>query len=308
MTPDEFLLKDHSPEPIEVECRKSLGRLLSEIHSPASLDDLWPVIQANAVYRELSENWLSWTESYRKREWEALCREMEKAAYATRPYCLRCGDCCRQGSPSLYIEDLPILRQGTIRRFDLLTLRAGEIGFSNAAQDLVLLPEERIKVKEKPGSRECLLLDPETNSCRIYEDRPLQCQAMECWNPESFDDLNSQRFISRKQLLNPNDPIIPIIESHSQRCAVSALQEALSRIKKGLAAAQDEALDILFFDQHLREYLTQEQGIGPESQLFLIGRPVSDLIHSFGFRLEEDSGRRLKLVINDQASFGNHKE
>jgi hypothetical protein len=155
MTPDEFLLKNHSPESIEAECRKSLERLLREIHSPASLDDLWPVIRTNAVYRELSENWLSWAESYRKREWETLCREMEKAAYATRPYCLRCVDCCRQGSPTLYLEDLPILRQGIIRRLDLLTLRAGEIGFSNVNQDLVLLDQEQVKVKEKPGSREC---------------------------------------------------------------------------------------------------------------------------------------------------------
>jgi Fe-S-cluster containining protein len=291
------LVKGNSNE-VEAKSKQSLERLLIGIHSSASLDDLWPTIQTNSVYQDLFENWFSWAEPYRERRWQALCREMEKAAYATRPYCLHCGDCCRQGSPTLSVKDIPLLRQGIIKRMDLLTLRAGEIGFSNDTQDLVLLPEERIKVKEKPGSRECLLLDPETNSCRIYEDRPLQCQAMECWNPENFDDLNSQQFISRKQLLNPDDPLIPIIESHSRRCAVSALQEALSRIKKGVAAAQEEALDILFFDQHLREYLTQEQGIDPESQMFLIGRPVSDLIHSFGFRIEEDREGKLNLVLN----------
>ncbi len=59
-----------------------------------------------------------------------------------------------------------------------------------------------------------------------------------------------------------------------------------------MAAAQDEALDILFFDQHLREYLNQEQGIAHENQVFLIGRPVSDLIYSFGFRIEEDRKRK----------------
>ena len=291
------VVKENSNE-VEVGSKQSLERLLKEIHSPTSLDDLWPAIQTNSVYQDLFENWSSWAGSYRERRWEVLCREMEKAAYATRPYCLQCGDCCRQGSPTLSVEDMPLLRQGIIKRMDLLTLRAGEIGFSNATQDLVLLPEERIKVKEKPGSRECLLLDSETNRCSIYEDRPLQCQGMECWNPENFDVLSSQPFISRRQLLNPDDPLIPFIESHSKQCAVSDLQDALSRIKKGLATAQEEALDILFFDQHLREYLTQEQGVDPENQLFLIGRPVSDLIHSFGFRIEEDMGGKLNLVLN----------
>lgn len=297
MTTDEFFLKNHSPESIEAECRNSLERLLREIQSPASLEDLWPVIRTNAVYRELSENWLSWTESYRKREWEALCREMEKAAYATRPFCLRCGDCCRQGSPTLYLEDLPILRQGTIRRLDLLTLRAGEIGFSNVNQDLVLLDEEQVKVKEKPGSRECLFLDAETGLCGIYENRPIQCRVMECWNPDIFYDLKAQKYLTRKELFNPDDPLVPIIESHSKRCSLDDLQRALSRAQRGFADAQEEALDILFFDQHLREYLDREQGISPENQVFLIGRPVSDLIRSFGFRIEKVGEGPISLLF-----------
>ncbi len=158
---------------------------------------------------------------------------MEKAAYATRPYCLRCGDCCRQGSPTLYVEDMTILRQGIIKRLDLLTLRPGEIGFSNATQDLVLLPEERIKIKEKPGGRECLFLDSETKGCSIYEDRPLQCRVMECWNPDNFQGLNSHTFLSRKELLNPDDPLIPIIESHTKRCCGYRPSGGLERDKKG---------------------------------------------------------------------------
>ena len=76
-------------------------------------------------------------------------------------------------------------------------------------------------------------------------------------------------FFHEKNLLNPDDPLIPIIESHTKRCAVPDLQEALSRIKEGIAAAQDEALDILFFDQHLREYLSRGTGNSPENQVFL---------------------------------------
>jgi Fe-S-cluster containining protein len=301
MTPDESLLKNNDPEALETRCRQSLERLLREIHSPASLDDLWPGIKAGPVYQDLFRNSSSWTESYWERQWEALCREMEKAAYATRPYCLQCGDCCRQGSPTLYLEDTPILRQGVIQRMDLLTLRAGEIGFSNATQDLVLLDEEQVKVKEKPGSRECLLLDSGTGVCSIYEDRPIQCRVMECWNPDFFYDLKSKKYLTRKELLNPADPLLPVIESHGQRCSVDDLQRALSRVKRGFADAQAEAMDILFFDRHLREFLTREQGISPENQMFLIGRPVSDLIISFGFRIEEDKDGQPALISNTES-------
>ena len=290
-------LKNGNSVEVEAECKQSLERLLKEIHSPASLDDLWPVIQTNSVFQDLIGNWSSWTESYRERCWASLCREMEKAAYATRPYCLRCGDCCRQGSPTLYLEDLPILRAGIIRRIDLLTLRAGEIGFSNVSQDLVLLEEEQVKVKEKPGSRECLFLDTGTGFCAIYENRPIQCRVMECWNPDLYNDLKDNKYLTRKELLNPDDSLIPIIESHSGRCSVSDLQQALGRVKRGFADAQDQVLDILFFDQHLREYLDKELGIKYESQLFLIGRPVSELIRSFGFIIEEDSEGKIRLVF-----------
>ena len=301
MTVHESLLKNNGPEAIETKCRHSLERLLREIHSPSSLDEIWPIFQDNSVYQDMIENWPLWAETYRERRWEAVCRELEKTAYATRPYCLGCGDCCRQGSPTLYIDDRPILHKGIIKRFELVTLRAGEIGFSNATQDLVLLPEERIKIKEKPGSRECHFLASETNKCRIYQDRPLQCRIMECWNPENFQSLEAQTFLSRKDLLNPDDPIIPIIESHAKRCAVDDLQKVLTRAKRGFADAEEEALDILFFDEHLRGHLEEEQGIKRENQLFLFGRPIADLITSFGFRLEETQEGKIRLTLDVQS-------
>jgi Fe-S-cluster containining protein len=295
MTLKESIIKNDDPEAIEIECRHSLERLLKEIHSPASPDDLWPVLRTHAVFQDLTGKWSSWTETDRKRCWEACCRAMERVAYQTRPYCLHCGECCRQGSPTLYVEDEPILRRGIIKRWELLTLRAGEIGFSWVTQDLVLLPEERLKVKENPGGRACLFLDSEASECLIYNDRPLQCRTMECWNPENYQGLDSRVFLSRKDLLNPDDPLVALIDTHSNRCSVSDLQQALGRIKRGFADAQDEALDILFFDQNLREYLDREQGISPENQLFLVGRPVLDLIHSFGFQIKRDAAGQLVI-------------
>jgi Fe-S-cluster containining protein len=301
MTLKDSLPNNSKSKTVAEECRCALEDLLKEIHSPVATDELWPEIGRNSVFQDAIQNWESWTESYQQRQWEALCRVMEKAAYGTRPYCLRCGDCCRQGSPTLMDEDLPVLRQGIIKRWDLLTLRTGEIGLDNDTQELVLLAEERIKVKEKPGGRECLFFDSETQGCIIYADRPLQCRVMECWNPEHFVGLKSRKYLTRRDLLNPGDPLVSVIESHNQRCSVSDLQKALSRLKRGFTDARDEALNILFFDENLRRHLDEDQGIERENQLFLFGRPVSDLIHSFGFSIEEDSNGHLTVKFNPKA-------
>jgi Fe-S-cluster containining protein len=292
----------YGPADIENQVKRSLKDLLEQIHSPVSLAELWIGFHDNKIFRDVLKNWPDWATSYRQRQWEALCREMEKAAYGTRPYCLHCGDCCRRGSPTLMNEDLPSLRKGILRRMDLITLREGELGFDNNTRELLLLEEERIKIKEKPGTRECLFWDSATKNCTIYEDRPIQCRVMECWNPDYFSRLKSQYYLSRKELLNPDDPLVPVIETHNNRCSLSLLQKALTRAKRGFADAQDEALDILFFDDHLRSHLQEAQGIAREHQLFLFGRPISDLIASFGFSIKENPNGRLILAFNPESN------
>lgn len=296
MSAAKHLFENGSPTEVRILAEQSLQQLLNQIHSPAAINELWREFQEKPLFRDLISHWSDGHKAYRERQWEALCREMEKTAYATRPYCLRCGECCQRGSPTLYEDDIGILRQGVLPRMDLMTLRLGEIGFSNATNDLVLLTEERIKVKEKPGGRECLLFEPENNSCRIYENRPLQCRVMECWSPDLYQSLDSHSFLSRRDLLNPDDPLIPVIDAHDKRCALSKLQGALSKIKMDTRIAQEEALDILQYDLHLRRLLEEKHGLGPENLVFLFGRALAELIPAFGFGFKKRSDGATILV------------
>jgi Fe-S-cluster containining protein len=293
--PNHFF-ENGNPAEVKTLAEQSLQRLLIETHSPATMDELWPAFQENPLFQDVVSQWSIWPKADRERQWEALCRVMERTAYDTRPYCLRCGECCRKGSPTLYEDDIGILHQGILHRMDLITLRPGEIGFSNATNDLVLLTEERVKVKEKPGSRECLLFDSGNNGCRIYENRPLQCQVMECWNPDLYLTLDSHSFLTRRDLLNPDDPLVPVIEAHAKRCALSKLQEALSKIRMDPRVAQEEAMDILQFDLHLRELFEKNHGIGLENLVFLFGRALVDLIPSFGFGFKKKADGTTILV------------
>jgi Fe-S-cluster containining protein len=282
---EDFLEKGDSAE-FESLTRKLLEGLLEAIHSSVQIEELWLVVESESRFKEMRNYWSGWKRPFRERQWEAWCRDMEKMAYQTRPYCLLCGECCQKGSPTLYIEDQEILLRGMIKRTDLMTLRFGEIGFSSAKNDLVLISEERVKIKEKPGSRQCLFFNPEEKGCHIYENRPRQCRFMECWNPDQFQALEGLKFLSRKGLMNSDDPLLPVIEAHEKRCDFSKLHEILKRVRRGGAFAQEEILDMVFYDQHLRDFLAEKQGIGVENQDFLFGRPLKELILTFGFQLE----------------------
>jgi Fe-S-cluster containining protein len=276
-------------------CRKALEGLLRDIHAPVTLREVWPRLEADPLYREAKKRWTTLTVSQRGRVWEDLCRKMERVAYDTRPYCLRCGECCRRGSPTLVGEDLPILKQGKISRLELLTLRQGEIGFSNEQGEPVLLQEERIKIREKPGTRECLFYEAAVRGCRIYDDRPFQCRLQECWNPDRFRELSLQRFLTRKDLLGPDDPLWPIIETHERRCAIPPLLEALNRRRRGLAGAEEILREAQRFDEETRRRLQEEYGIQPIFQLFLIGRPLKEVLLAQTFPAGEDSPQPMDL-------------
>jgi Fe-S-cluster containining protein len=228
--------------------------------------------------------------------WDQCCRDMERLAYATRPYCLRCGECCRKSSPTLYREDFETVRRGIIPRETLITLRQGEMGFSHETGDVVILSEERLKIREKPGRQECLYLEPESGRCAIYENRPLQCRFLECWNPEKFNDLSRRSFLSRKNLINTDDRLLPVLEAHEVRCSLPRFRGLLAAIREGGPSLQEEALEMISYDLHLRGFLRESHGLGMEALGFLFGRPLLAMLPAFGFRLEDEPGRPARLI------------
>jgi Fe-S-cluster containining protein len=228
--------------------------------------------------------------------WEGLARVVEKAAYATRPYCIQCGTCCRKGSPSLYQEDLPRVLRGVIKRTDLMTLRKGEIGFSNELDELIQISREQVKVREKSRTRECLFFQSESGVCGIYENRPLQCRTLECWNPEDFQRLASGRPLNRLDLFAPHDPVVPVIKAHEDKCDLLNLERELKRAGEQKKDGRDRVMEGLGFDRHTREFLGEKYGFKPEHLLFLLGRPLTEVVASLGYKISLDPDGRLKIL------------
>ena len=133
-------------------------------------------IEQTPAFQEAVSAWDRMNGASRLAAWKRLLLAADEACRTILPACVQCGECCRAGSPVLHLEDLPLLRSGKTPWDQLITLRKGEPARSPFDGRPFVLTEERIKVREKEGLRECVFFNGETDQCSIYSDRPLQCR------------------------------------------------------------------------------------------------------------------------------------
>jgi Fe-S-cluster containining protein len=293
-----------SVEQAQALARHALEILSRDISSPAAAEEVWSRVESEAIFRELIRNWENWGALERRKAWAELSRVLEKAAYATRPYCLRCGTCCRKGSPSLYREDLSLLRRGTVSRLDLITLRKGERVFSNETDAFFILPEEQVKVREKPDSRECIFFQAPDPGCGIYEDRPRECRILECWNPEGFQVLKQEKRLSRLDLLDPADPLLSVMKTHEERCDLLRMQEWLIRAVEGAGGEDEKVVETLQYDRHVRAFLGEQFNLERRHLDFLLGRPLEEVVVGLGFSVQVEPGGRVVVRRDGAADSG----
>ncbi|MFH1090218.1 MAG: YkgJ family cysteine cluster protein [Pseudomonadota bacterium] len=275
---------------------KLLQEIMAEIRSPADPEKSAEDLRRDLRFRSLVAGWENMTTAAQANAWNMIQDRLWEAAVMTRPFCLRCGECCRRGSPVLLEQDRPILAQGAIKREHLLTQRRGERAFSNREQKIVILEREQVKIKEAPGGQGCVFLSPGGDACLIYPDRPFQCRVMECWDPSRFETVQKSPSLTRLSLLGRDNPLGQIIEPHEERCALSRLVQALGPVKLDDPSTQAEALDLVLYDLHLREFVGQKLDLSPAEFDFFFGRPLALIIQGFGYAFQVDEKGRPGLA------------
>jgi Fe-S-cluster containining protein len=197
------------------------------------------------------------------------------------------------GSPVLHVEDLALLRSGKISWDQLITLRKGEPARSPFDGRPFVLPEERIKVREKPGSRNCVFLDSETDRCSIYSERPLQCRAQACWDPMPARETAEMPFLLRNHIFEGVDLLLEMIAEHENRCGFAALSEAFAKLSNG--GDVREVLELLSYEEHFRQFVSDAFKIPSQNMELLFGRSFTRMSPLFGFKVlaEPDGSRRL---------------
>jgi Fe-S-cluster containining protein len=261
-------------------------------------------IEQTQAFKEIMSGWAVIEGPRRLDAWKRLLLAAEEACRTILPACVQCGECCRMGSPTLHREDMPLLQSSRIPWDQLVTLRKGEPARSPFDGSHFVLPEERIKVREKEDTHECIFLiggaEGEPAGCSIYSERPLQCRAQACWDPIPGRDAAEMPFLLREHIFEGVNVLMEIVAEHEKRCGFGALSASFEELSRSGGANVEEVLGLLSFEDHFRQFVSDKFNIPPRNMELLLGRSFARMAALFGFTVsEEPDGTRLLIVTRD---------
>jgi Fe-S-cluster containining protein len=259
-------------------------------------------VEHDAVCQELIASWPQTGEAERVAVWKRLLRRGLEALQNIAKVCVRCGQCCRRSSPTLYEQDVELVRTEKIPLSNLVTLRKGEPVISPFSNTPFYLPEECIKIREKPGTTECVFLDSETDLCSIYQNRPHQCRVQACWDNSGIKQLTSQTILTRAMLFSGVDTLTEIMDDHDRRCRFELLCEAFDDLKESNGEKVDEVLDVLAFEDHYRTFMAEKLNLPQDALELFFGRGFSNFLRLFGFRIEDKPDGTRVLLPDEQSA------
>jgi Fe-S-cluster containining protein len=209
--------------------------------------------------------------------------------------CIRCGTCCKKGGPSFHLEDKVLIEKGIILSKYLYTIREGELCYDNVKESILPAASDIIKIKGQKDSVTCIFFNEKENECTIYDNRPVECRALKCWDTREIENIYSKNRLTRKDLISTIEGLWDLVEDHQRRCSYEVFKffiDALNKDKK------DEALkgifDIIEYDAQIRELVVQKGYLDPEMTDFIFGRPITETIRMYGFKIiKQDDNYRL---------------
>jgi len=206
--------------------------------------------------------------------------------------CMRCGTCCKKGGPGLHADDRSLVESGKIPANALFTIRAGELVRDNVKGVLVPLAEEMIKIKGISNRWTCIFYDEPSKGCGIYEQRPLECRALNCRDTTEIETVYTHSRLSRKDLLAGVGGLWDLVGDHERRCSYGKIKWLVDHgSNNGTLNREGEILEVMRYDTHLRQLTKDQVGVEDGMLDFLFGRPLSDTIKMFDLKLAKEDGR-----------------
>jgi Fe-S-cluster containining protein len=208
--------------------------------------------------------------------------------------CMRCGTCCKKGGPVLHHEDKKILREGHIGYQHLITIRKGERAYNPVKEMLEPIPTELVKIAGKSFDRPCLFYDESTAFCEVYRSRFLECRLLKCWDTAEIRAVMGKDTIRRSDIINPDDPVIELIEKHEQACPYNEIEGLITALSGGRNKAKAHARmkELVHNDLYMREFAFRELDLKKEFELFIFGRPLTKVLEDRGLKITMGEGKR----------------
>ena len=208
----------------------------------------------------------------------------------TTSQCKQCGTCCRKGGPVLHLEDREILRAGQIQLQHLVTIRKGEMAFSPVTDTLQATDTELIKTAGRGDDWTCCFFNEQTGGCTIYENRPLECRLLQCWDTAPVEAVIARDTLTRTDIIAPDDPLLEFITAHDQACPCSRVTTLVAGLNTTSASKSilAELTELVRRDLNIRAQAVAAFDIPVAVEVFYFGRPFFVLLSPYGIRIHEN--------------------
>ena len=124
----------------------------------------------------------------------------------------------------------------------------------------------------------------------------MACGVLKCWQPEETLALVGQDLLSRLDILEEGDPHRLLVQEYERLCSCPYMGE----VEKNLIDPTENVLRSLEMqvntDLSFRDRMVQEFNLSLTEELFLFGRPLFQLLQTFGVVVSESS-QGLRLTI-----------
>ena len=215
---------------------------------------------------------------------------------ATNAECIRCGTCCEKGGPGFHENDRDLIDSGIIPSRCLFTIRKGEFAYDNVSGSLVPVTSDIIKVKGKDDTWTCIFFDEEAKQCSVYDDRPLECRVLKCWDTSELERMYAKRRLSREDLMADVEGLWDLIKDHQERCDYDKIRDLITKLEFGRNdTAKRELAEIIKFDIEIRNLVVSRGGLDGEMLEFLFGRPLTKTLPNYGITVQQ-RGEKIILV------------
>ncbi|MGD8980585.1 MAG: YkgJ family cysteine cluster protein [Desulfobacterales bacterium] len=213
--------------------------------------------------------------------------------------CIQCGTCCKKGGPSFHLEDKLLIENGVIPSKYIYTIRKGERAYDNVRECFLPASSDILKLKGQKGSWTCVFFNKTNNNCIIYEHRPMECKVLKCWDTREIKKVYAKNRLTRQDLISSVEGLWELVENHQERCSYDMLKLFIDSLNTG---KKEEALkgilDIIEYDNKIRDLTVQQAGLDPELTDFLFGRPITETIKIYGLKIKAGEGNYILIPMS----------
>lgn len=205
--------------------------------------------------------------------------------------CDCCGTCCRKGGPALHAKDRELVESGLLSFGDIITIRKGEYVLNPISDEPHPAGEEFLKIQGKGADWCCTFLDNESLTCTIYQNRPLACRILKCWDPDDILEIAGKELVTRFDFIPENNPVFNLMKKHDENCPVPDIAMLRARLLE--KNQREETLAVLTGlanrDLQIRSGAIQQFRLSLSDELFFFGRPMFQLLVPVGISVVESA-------------------